>query len=672
MSSKLKGKLSMKRMTRVFHLVLVFAATGQIFNAFAQIPRFLTPVSYAVPGAAMVVVADVNGDGIPDLVTANEFAPGGNGGVSVLLGIGHGTFHPAKQIVKGGSPSWVVVGDFNNDGKPDIAVANEPNPDEVIIPAGGPAPNSVSILFGNGDGTFQPAIDTPTSGALQLAAADFNGDGKLDLVVATGDSLPAQILLNHGNGTFAVSDTTVNAFTRVIAGDFNGDGKPDFLAAGFVMLGNGDGTFTLGQGLDTFPAIAADFNGDGILDLASLFVSDGRIITGEMSLGLPGGGFAPSFIDDFNGFGVVAADFNGDGKMDIFGTGDAIGNGIDPPIGGLGLGVGDGTFSFGAPGFGAPFGTAFKSAFPAAGDFDGNGSPDLVIANGKGLLVALNTFGHPPLLAQLTTDTTFVVGGVTKVKGTVSLGAIAPAGGATVTLASSNVAATVPKSVKIPAGAFSASFSISTHPVILSTPVTLSATYHFTKLATSLNVVAPVTLASLSVVPASLIGLFGGDAAVGTVTLSTPAPNGTVVNLASANPAALTAPASVAFTAGAKTATFPVTALHVSQDTTVGVSASFGTITRTAMITVRKETAAVVVTKAEYVVKKSLLTVEATSTDRVISLQVFNPSTGAILGTLPLVNVGKFSGQVQVKGGIASVAVQSSLGGLAIAPVAQK
>jgi len=662
----------MKLLTRMSLLVLVFVTTGQIFNAFAQIPRFLTPVSYVVPGATMVVAADVNGDGILDLVTANEFAPGGDGGVSVLLGIGHGTFHPAKQIIKGGSPSWVVVGDFNNDGKPDIAVANEPNPSQGITPTGGPAPNSISILLGNGNGTFQPAIDTPTSGALQLAAADFNGDGKLDLVVATGDSLPAQILLNHGDGTFAVSDMSVNAFTGVIAGDFNGDGKQDFLAAGFVMLGNGDGTFALGQGLDTFPAIAADFNGDGILDLASLFVSDGRIITGEMSLGLPGGGFAPSFIDDFNGFGLVAADFNGDGKMDIFGTGDAVGNGIDPPIGGLGLGVGNGTFSFGAAGFGAPFGAALNSAFPAAGDFDGNGSPDVVIANGKGLLVALNTFGHPPLLAQLTTDTTFAVGGVTTVKATVSLGATAPAGGAIVTLVSSNVAATVPKTVKIPAGAISASFTISTNAVTLSTPITITATYHFTKLTTNMNVVAPFTLASVSVAPESLIGMFGGDAAVGTVTLSGPAPKGTVVNLASANSAALTAPASVAFAPGAKTATFPVTALHVTQDTTVAVSAGFGTITHRATVTVRKETATVVVTKAEYVVKKSLLTVEATSADRVISLQVFNPSTGAALGTLALVNVGKFSGQIQAVGGVASVAVQSSLGGLAIVPVAQK
>jgi hypothetical protein len=109
------------------------------------------------------------------------------------------------------------------------------------------------------------------------------------------------------------------------------------------------------------------------------------------------------------------------------------------------------------------------------------------------------------------------------------------------------------------------------------------------------------------------------------------------VDLASANSAALAAPASVAFTPGAKTAAFPLTALHVAQDTTVAVSAGFGTITHSATVTVGKEPASVVVRKAEYVVKKSLLTVEATSPDRVMTLQVFNPSTGAILGTLPLV-----------------------------------
>jgi FG-GAP-like repeat len=662
----------MKLLSRISLLPIILAATGQLFSA--QVPRFLKPVTYDVPGATVIAVGDVNGDGILDLVTANAAAPTGDGGVSVLLGIGHGTFKPAVQIVEGGSPSFVVLADFNHDGKLDIATANEANPNSTVPVVGGPPLPSVSVLLGNGDGTFKPAIITPTAGALELAKADFNGDGKMDLAVSSDAGVPVQILLGNGDGTFTVSDIAADSLFGVIAGDFNGDGKPDILAAGLQLLGNGDGTFGVGTPLPVTPVLAADFNGDGILDLCELFVSDGRFITGLMALGLPNGQWSPSFIDDFNGFGLVAADFNGDGKMDIFGTGDSVGDIARAPIGGLGLGVGDGTFTFGSFGFGAPFGSVIVASFPVAGDFDGNGSPDIAIATGTGILVALNTFGHPALLAQLSTDATFVVGGVTTVTGTLSLGGPAPAGGALVTLTSSNPAAVFPngKTVKIPAGAVTAEFTISTSAVTTSTPVTIAANYHFTRLTTPLHVVAPVMLTSVSVAPVSLIGMFGGDAAVGTVKLGGPAANGTVVNLTSANAKVLTVPLSVAFIPGATTATFAVSAQHVAADIPVTVSAEFGTTTRTGTVTVRKETATVVITKAEYIVKKGLLTVEANSNDRVASLQIFNPSTGAQLGTIPIVNVGKFVGQVDVTGTLTSIAAQSSVGGLSISSVAQK
>jgi hypothetical protein len=656
-----------KLISRISFLALMLTFGGQVATLFAQIPRFLPTVSYPDRGATMAAVADLNHDGILDVVTANGAAPGGNG-VSVLLGLGHGKFKAATKIVTGSSPSWVLVGDFNNDGKPDIAVANEPNPNVLISVTGGPAPNSVSILFGNGDGTFQPAIDTPTAGALALGAGDFNKDGKLDLVVVTGSTTTTQILLNNGNGTFTVSDANVNGFPTVIVGDFNGDGKLDFLTGGWEMLGNGDGTFLLGQSLPVNANLAADFNGDGIPDLAQLVPTNlGRIVVGLMSLGLPGGTWAPSFISNFSGRGMVAGDFNGDGKMDIFGTGAPTGDGINPPIGGLVLGKGDGTFTFGAPGFGA-------ATSPAIGDLDHNGSPDVIIPNGSSILVALNTFGHPPLLAQLLTSATFVVGGTTTVTGTVSLGGPAPAAGALVTLANNNPAVSFPNgnSVTIPANAVTAHFNIATSAVTVSTPVTISATYQSTKLNTRLTVLPPSTLTSVSTNPVSLFGMFGGNPAVGTVTLSGPAANGTVVTLSSAIPAALKVPTSVTVAPGATTATFAVSAQHVAADTAVAVSGTLGTLTSSATVTVRKETATIAVTKAEYVVSKGQLTLEATGTDRVGSLQIYNANTGVLVGQIPLVNVGKFSGQLHVTGTFTSVAAQSSVGGLSIAPVVQK
>jgi large repetitive protein len=654
-------------LARVSLLTLLIAVAGQLCDANAQVPRFLTPVSYSVPGATMAVVADLNHDGILDIVTANGGAPGGNG-VSVLLGLGHGKFKAATKIVTGSSPSWVLVGDFNNDGKADIAVANEPNPNVLISVTGGPPPNSVSILFGNGDGTFRPSIDTATAGALALGAGDFNKDGKLDLIVVSGPSTSTQILLNTGNGSFSVTNANVDGFPNAIVGDFNGDGKLDFLTGGWEMLGNGDGTFTLGQSLPVNADLAADFNGDGIPDLAQLVPTNlGRIVVGLMSLGLPDGTWAPSFISDFSGRGMVAGDFNGDGKMDIFGTGAPKGDGINPPIGGLVLGKGDGTFTFGAPGFGA-------SAFPAVGDLDHNGSPDVVIANGSSILVALNTFGHPPLLAQLLTSATFVVGGTTTATGTVSLGGPAPAAGALVTLTSNSPAASFPNgnSVTIPANAVTSHFTIAIHAVTASTPVTISATYQSTKLTTRLTVVPPSTLTSVSTDPVSLFGMFGGNPAVGMVTLSGPAANGTVVSLTSANPAALKLPASVALAPGATTATFAISAQHVTTEASVAISGTLGTTTSSTTVTVRKETATIAVTKAEYVVSKGQLTLEATGTDRVGSLQIFNANSGVLVGQIPLVNVGKFSGKLHVTGTFTSVAAQSSVGGLSIAPVAQK
>jgi hypothetical protein len=182
------------------------------------------------PGDA-IAVGDFNGDGIPDLAVTirNTSSP-----VTILLGNGDGSFRVSESYGAGSAvPDSVVVGDFNEDGSLDLAVANN-----TELGPNSPGSPTVSILLGGGDGTFQRAQNYPAAhrAPFSLAAADFNRDGHLDIAVADGQAVT--VMLGNGDGTFqpaAAQNYVVPLAISVAVADFNGDGFPDIAALG----GNG-------------------------------------------------------------------------------------------------------------------------------------------------------------------------------------------------------------------------------------------------------------------------------------------------------------------------------------------------------------------------------------------------------------------------------------------------
>ncbi len=323
-------------------------------------------VDYAIGNSPRFVIAgDFNGDGKTDLAVANI----GSNTISILLGNGDGTFQSHVDYPAGASPVSIVAGDFNRDGKLDLAVANSGS-------------NSISILLGNGDGTFRSHVDYATSFApTSVATADFNGDGKLDLAVA---DLNVSVLLGNGDGTFQPpAEYPGNGASFVTVGDFNGDGKMDLAATeGFgdsiaILLGRGDGTFPtspvsyeVGGGPESI--IPIDLNGDGHVDLAVAAGAGGGgpNVSGTLSILLNKGDGTFQPHRDFGGMTVVsvaAADFNGDGHLDV-----AIPNRDFNTVNIL-LGDGHGAF-----------GSIFDSLTPnpplqvVTGDFNSDGKIDLL------------------------------------------------------------------------------------------------------------------------------------------------------------------------------------------------------------------------------------------------------------------------------------------------------
>jgi hypothetical protein len=356
----------------------LFEFLGHGDGTFAGVVQI--PVGSLNPFGPMIS-GDFNGDGKAD-VAASGSANAGNA-IGVLLGNGDGTFQSPVVTALQQPPTNMVKGDFNNDGKLDLVVGSF---------SGG----ETSLFLGNGDGSFQPPLSVAPFGG-NLGVADFNGDGSLDLAIAASFAV---IFLNNGNGTFTSAESYLGDGLS-IAGDFNGDGKPDLATGNSVLLGNGNGTLqgnpaVIAGGYVLSAGVSADFNTDGIPDIAvtngadfnggtavSVLLSDGTgrlLAENSYSVSLPP-------------YAIATSDLNGDGKLDLVV--------IAADVSGWSLNVllGNGDGSFGSP-IVVPQGVPNNDVGQIiVVDFNGDHKPDVAVLSNGELAIFLGngdgTFASP-------------------------------------------------------------------------------------------------------------------------------------------------------------------------------------------------------------------------------------------------------------------------------------
>jgi hypothetical protein len=372
-------------------LLLYFARILCLFlfvsNSWCAAPIFQLLNTYSSGGYSptSVALADVNGDGTLDVIVANWCATSDTcsdgGTVGVLLGNGDGTLQPVHTYNSGGlGASFVTVRDLNGDGKTDLIVANSSMaPFEV---------GGIGILFGNGDGTFQPAVSFASDGSPinGVAVADFNHDGIPDIAIANWQdqnwpySGSISVLLGTGGGKFQAAQTYTSGYwtNSVVAADVNGDGAADLLVGNSgsvsVLLGVGDGTFQpatyyRSAGHEGCWIAVADVNGDGKLDLVAANQFGPNRVDGYSTVGIllgnGDGSFQPVtryWTGSYAASSLAVADFNRDNKLDILVTGDKLV---------VFWGQGDGTFR-------RALGMPFYRGTIAVGDVDGDTRPDVV------------------------------------------------------------------------------------------------------------------------------------------------------------------------------------------------------------------------------------------------------------------------------------------------------
>ncbi len=331
-------------------------------------------------GPAGVVVSDFNGDGVYDLATANS----NDNTVTVLLGNGSGGFTaaPGSPFSTGASPSAIVTGDFNNDGRLDLAIANN-------------AGNSVTVLLGNGSGGFSAAPGSPfATGAfpIGLTLGDFNGDQKLDIAVANSGDNTLTVLLGTGTGSFTAQTQgvlTVSATPHSIASaDFNGDGYRDIVIASAtsttgvatVLLGSAAGFVQAPNSPFALPSrglgvTIGDWNNDLTPDLAFAGVGGSNAIA--IYTGVGGGRFTAGSSVSVGTAGtaltaITSGDVDGDTNNDIV---------VTSASGAVYVLLGNGSAAFGLAAGGAL--SAANASWVQVADLNGDNKTDMVIANAR-------------------------------------------------------------------------------------------------------------------------------------------------------------------------------------------------------------------------------------------------------------------------------------------------
>jgi len=352
-------------------LTIIFTAPGLAMAV--EGPLFAAPFMSFDTGVYpfSVALGDLDGDGRPDLVVANDF----ENSVSVLLGNGDGTYRLKIDYSTGLNPRSVAIADLNGDVKPDLVVANW-------------GAQSVSVLMGDGDGMFATRRDfNVMNNPNSVAIGDLNADGWPDLAVANEGSHTVSVLRGNGDGTFLPNGfcATGTLPTSVAMGDLNQDGKLDLAVTNnyqqdntvSVILGNGDATFLpharYATGLRPYSVAIADVNGDGLLDLAVANSSDHTI---AVLLGNGDGTLRPrtDFPTGLYPSSIALGDLNGDGKQDLASVGST-----EPTVSVL-LGNGDGVFESRTDFVTAGRGGNVPSV--VIGDVNDDGKLDLVAANG--------------------------------------------------------------------------------------------------------------------------------------------------------------------------------------------------------------------------------------------------------------------------------------------------